>query len=100
MHTLSEEVVQYELRHILAHYISHLHFTFIALNAAIASHKYGYSEVADKPGSLRETVFHGDEPYKLKYKAAQARLFLRLLPFLLATILPRDDTYYIRWLQN
>ena len=35
--------------------------------------------MSDKPGCLKETVFRGDEGYKLKYNAAQARLFLRLL---------------------
>ena len=80
MHTLLEGVVQYELRHILAHYISQGHFTLCDLNAAIASQNYGYTEVADKPSRLRESVFNGSEGYKLKYKAAQARLFLRLVP--------------------
>ena len=91
MHTLLEGVVQYELRHILAHYISQGHFTLCELNTAIASQNYGYSEVADKPGPLRESVFSGNEAYKLKYKAAQARLFLRLLPFILCTLRPNDD---------
>lgn len=94
MHTLLEGVVQYELRHILSLYLSQAHFTLASLNAAIASHNYGYSEVADKPGPLRESVFHGNEGYKLKYKAAQARLFLRILPFILSTLCPNNDDCY------
>jgi hypothetical protein len=39
-------------------------------------------------------VFHGDEAYKLKYKAAQAQLFLCLLPFMLCTLLSNNDEYY------
>ena len=64
------------------------------LNAAISNHKYGYSEVSDKPGPLRDSVFHGDQLYKLKYKASQTRLFLRLLPFMLSSILKSTDGWY------
>ena len=39
-------------------------------------------------------MFQGEEKHKLKYKAAQARLFLRLLPFILCTLIPGDDDYY------
>lgn len=56
--------------------------------------KYGYSEVADKPGPLKESVFQGDERYKLKFKAAQARLFLRLLPFILCSLVNEEDHFY------
>lgn len=94
MHTILEGVVQYELRHILAFYIQNSYFTLPELNAAINSQNYGYSEIADKLGPLRESVFHGEESYKLKYKAVQARLFLRLLPFILCTVIPDDDEYY------
>ena len=69
-------------------------FTLNDLNAAIASQNYGYSEVSNKPGPLRESVFQGEEVYKLKYKAAQARLFLRLLPFILCNLIPAGDDYY------
>ena len=65
----------------LGTYISQGHFTLCDLNTAIASQNCGCSEVADKPGPMRESVFSGNEAYKLKYKAAQARLFLQLLPF-------------------
>ena len=95
MHTLLEGVVQYELRHILAYYIRNGHFTLVELNAAIASQNNGYSEIADKPSPLRESVFQGEEKYKLKYKAAQAGLFLRLLPFILCIVIPGDDEDYL-----
>ena len=94
MHTLLEGVVQYELQYILAHYIHNGQFTLVDLNAAISSQNYGYSEISDKPSPLRESVFQGEEGYKLKYKAAQARLFLRLIPFILRSLIPVDDDYY------
>ena len=86
-----EGAVQYELRHLLQHYIDNSKFTLIQLNAAIANQEYGYSELSDKPGPLKETVFRGNESYKLKYNAAQSRLFLRLLPFILSSLIDEDD---------
>ena len=32
---------------------------------------------------------------KLKYNAAEARLFLRLLPFMLSNLIEDDDEYYV-----
>ena len=64
------------------------------LNAAITNHDYGYTEVSDKPCPLRETVFSGTERYKLKYKAAQARLFLKLLPFYLGSFVHKENDFF------
>ena len=94
MHTLLEGAVQYELRHMLLYYITDNQFTLAQLNAAIANQDYGYSEVSNKPGPLKESVFRGDERYKLKYNAAQARLFLRLMPFILSSLVSERDTLY------
>ena len=47
------------------------------------------------PGLLKETVFGGKENYKLKYNAAQARLFLKLLPFLLSSFVEPTDEYLL-----
>ena len=57
MHTLLEGVVQYELRYLILYYIDHGDFTLSQLNAAINNLQFGYSEVATKPGPLKETVF-------------------------------------------
>ena len=75
MHTLLEGVVQYELRHILLRYLSQGHFTLADLNAAIACHNNSFTDVADKPGPLRESVFHGNDGCNLIYKAAQPGCF-------------------------
>ena len=77
MHTVLEGTVQYEIRLVLLHYIQSGVVTLSQINGAILSHQYGFSEICDKPGILKESVFFGDEKYKLKYKAAQARLLLR-----------------------
>ena len=95
MHTLLEGTVQYEVRLVLLHFIQNGYFTLKELNGAITSHNYGYSETSDRPGPLRETVFYGDERYKLKLKASQARLFLRLLPFFLAPMVDTNDSHFL-----
>lgn len=77
MHTILEGTVQYEIRLVLLHYIQSGAVTLSQINGAITSFDYGYSEICDKPGILKESVFFGDERYKLKYKAVQARLLLR-----------------------
>ena len=94
MHTLLEGCVQYEIRLVLLFFIQNKHVSLQLINGAITNHNYGYSEVSDKPGPLRETVFYGDEQYKLKYKAAQARIFLRLLPFFIAPFVDTNNEYY------
>ena len=86
MHTLLEGSVQYELRHILCHFMARKVFTLAQLNSAIKSHKYGYTETSSKPGPIKQQVFHGEDRYELKYNAAQSRLFLRLLPFFLSSL--------------
>ena len=95
MHTILEGVLQYEVRLVLLHYITQKNFTLAELNTIIVNHNYGYTEVSDKPGPLKETVFNGNEKYKLKYKAAQSRLFLKLLPFFLHHFIDADDKHCI-----
>ena len=95
MHTLLEGTVQYELRLLLLHYITSQEFTFSQLNDSIRSFYFPYSEVGDKFGPLSETVFYGNERYKLKYNAAQTRLFLRGIPFLLINKVDSGSEYYM-----
>ena len=97
IHTLLEGVVQYELRHLLLYYIDAGKFTLCQLNAAINSQTYSYSEVSKNPGPLKESVFRGNEKYKLKYNATQARLFLRLLSCIMSSLVDVDDgdAYYV-----
>lgn len=99
MHTISEGVLQYEVRLVIEHFINNSSFTLDQLNGCIANHNYGYTEFSDKPGPLRDTVFSNSENYKLKYSAAQARLFLRLLPFFLSKLVDITDEYYCFMIQ-
>ena len=94
MHTILEGILQCEVRLVLHHFIENNILTISNLNAAITNHDYGYTEVSDKPGPLRETVCSGTERYKLKYKAAQARLFLKLLPFYLASSVDKENDFF------
>lgn len=94
MHTILEGVLQYETRLVLLHFIIEKKVSLSELNALIANHDYGYSEISDKPGPLRDSVFSSSEKYKLKYKAAQSRLFLRLLPFFLTHFISVDNEYF------
>ena len=93
MHTLLEGLVQYELRILLLSYIKSKDFTLERLNYEIINFDFGYSEIGDKFGPLHESVFTGDERYKLKYNAAQSKLFLRLLRFLLSNFVDQSTAY-------
>ena len=84
MHTLLERSVQYELRILLLSYIKSKDFTLEELNYEIINFDFGYSEIGGKFVPLHESVFTGDERYKLKYNAAQSKLFQRLLSYLLS----------------
>ena len=87
MQTLMEGNVQYEARLVLLNFIQNGDLSVKEINGAITSHNYGYSEISNKPVPLRETVIFGEERYKLKLKASQTRLFLRILPFLISYFL-------------
>ena len=82
MHALLEGTIQYELRILLLHYMHTNYFLLQDTNSAIVTHEYSCTEINDKPTSLHESVFNGNEKYKLKYNADQARVFLRLVFFL------------------
>jgi len=94
MHTIAEGVLQYETRLILLNYIKNNQLTLEQINGAIEKHSYGYTEISDSPPPLKDTVFTKAEGYKLKYNVAQARLFLRLLPFYLMPFINAHDMLY------
>ena len=95
MHTILEGVLQYESKNILQYFFQNKLFSISQLNASILNHNYGYSEIGDKPNPLKEQLFCKDSNYKLRYKASQARLFLRLLPFYLDGYVNIEDEYYV-----
>ena len=77
----------------LLSYIKSKEFTLEDLNYEIINFDFGYSEIGDKFGPLHESVFTGDERYKLKYNAAQSKLFLRLVRFLLSNFVDQSTAY-------
>ncbi|XP_066917219.1 uncharacterized protein [Clytia hemisphaerica] len=91
MHILFEGTVQYEIRLVLKEFITHKITSLSAINGSIANHPYGYSEISSKPPPIRESVFEGG--YKLKYEADQARLFLRLFPFMIGPLVGFENEY-------
>ena len=93
LHPLLESSLQYELRILLLSYIKSKEFALEDLNYEIISFDFGYSEIGDKLGPLHGSVFTGDERYKLKYNAAQSKLFLRLLRFLLFNFIDQSTAY-------
>ena len=94
MHNLVEGTVQCEIRFILFHYIKSQEFTLTELTEAICNFDFAYSEVGDKSGPLHKSVFNGKEKCKLKYNAAEARLFLRGISFLLLKKVYSRSEYY------
>ncbi len=51
-------------------------------------------KTSDKPGPLKYAVFFREERYKLKYNAAQPRLFLCALPYILSPMIDTSDEHY------
>ena len=82
MYILLEDSVQYELRHCLVKLFAEHNLTITDLNSCILTFELGYSEQSDSFSQINENVFT-QESYKLKLNAAQSRLLLRIIPFLL-----------------
>ena len=95
MHALPEGTIQYELRILLLHYMHTNYFLLQDTSSGIVTHEYSCTEINDKPTSLHESVFNGNEKYKLKYNADQTRVFLRLVSFFVLEYLDVNDDYYI-----
>ena len=93
MHVLLEGAVQYEVRHILQHLIGSGVFMLIQLNTAFSQLTLGYYDEKNRPPPLRASTFNGQETYKLKQTAEQARIFLENLPFILRFV-SLLSTYY------
>ena len=99
MHVLLEGSVQYEVRFILQHFFDSGILTLRQLNNAFCQLSLGYHDEKNRPPLLRETTFNGQETYKMKQTAEQARIFLKNLPFILMGYVPVEDLYYQLLLQ-
>ena len=94
MHILLEGTVQYGVRYVLQHVINNGLMTLNQLNSKFTQMRLGYRDEANRPCPLRETMFNGQEKYKLKQTAEQARIFLKYLLFILRDYVPNDNPYY------
>lgn len=94
MHVLLEGSVQYEVRHILQHFIDNGYFTLKQLNNALNHLSLGYHDERNRPPPLRETIFTGQDRYKMKQTAEQARIFLKYFPFCLKGFVEYGNPYY------
>lgn len=83
MHILLEGAVQYEVRFILQHFFDSGVMTLQKLNSAFSQLSLAYHDEKNRPPPLRESTFNGQETYKMKQTAEQARIFLKNLPFVL-----------------
>ena len=99
MHILLKGVVQFEVRYILQHFIENRYLTLKQLNSTFSQMSLGYLEERNQPPPLRESVFNGNEKYKLKLTAEQASSFLRYLPFCLKGYVSSEDQFYKLLLQ-
>ena len=99
MHVLLEGVVQFEARLILQYLFDNDFLTLKQLNNSFGQLHLGYNDESNRPPPLRSTVFGGQEKYKLKHTAAQARSFLKNLPFVLTHYVPCNNEHYKLLLQ-
>ena len=94
MHVLLEGAVQYELRYILQTFFNDGFCALKQLNNVFAGLYLGYIDERNRPPPIRETVFNGDERYKMKQTAEQARIYLKHLPFVLSGLVPHECPHY------
>lgn len=99
MHILLEGAVQFEVRYILQHFMENRYLTLKELNTMFSQMSLGYLEERNRPPPLRETVFNGNEKYKLKLTAEQASIFLRYLPFCIKGYVSSENQFYQLLLQ-
>ena len=77
----------------LQHFINNGLMTLSQLNSKLTQMRlaYGYRDEANRPCPLRETMFNGQENYKLKQTAEKARIFLKYLLFILKEYVLNDN---------
>ena len=68
--------------------------TLDQLNNMFDEMQLGYQDDANRPGQLKESLFNGNEKYKLKQTAEQSRIFLKYLLFVLKHFVPNDGPHY------
>ena len=99
MHVLLEGSVQYEVRYILQHYIDTGVIKLVQLNSSFEKMYLGYPDERNRPPPLKNAVFNGQEKYKLKQTAKQARIYIKHLPFCLNPFVQCDNLHFQLLLQ-
>ena len=69
-------------------------FTLDEFNSELKTFNFGYSDSKCKPEPLKKSVFVTGER-KLKYSAGNAKVFIKILPFILSRFVDKDDPFYI-----
>lgn len=96
MHDLLEGLLPMEIKLVLQYYvIEKKYFTVEFLNESINLFKYGQTERKNKPGSNFTIPMLQGKNQKIKQKAVQTWLLLRVLPFLILHKIPTEDNNHM-----
>jgi len=77
-----------KLKLLLRHCITQKYFTLEEYNKLLVYFNYGYTE-SDRPVPIIQRHFQSDKP--IKSSASQTLLLLRILPFLIGSVVPDSD---------
>ena len=80
-----------ELKLLLRHCITQKYFTLEEYNKSLVYFNYGYTE-SDRPVPIIQRHFQSDKP--IKSSASQMLLLLRILPFLIGSVVPDSDRHW------
>ena len=87
MHDLLEGAIPHEMKLLLQHCLDSRYFQLSTLNHRLLAFDFGYSELADKPA-----VF--ENSWTIRQSASQMWLLIRIFPFLLGDLIPRDNAHW------
>ena len=94
MHDLLEGVIPYEMKLLLRHCISSMkYFTLVLFNNRLSKFDFGYSELGDKP-ALVDCSHISSPDKKIRQSASQMWLLAKILPFLIADLIPEDNQHW------
>lgn len=93
MHVVLEGVLPYECQLVLSVFMDQGLFKLDDINYRLRIFDFTYVDQRSKPEPLKKTVFVTGER-KLKYSAENAKIFIKILPFLLADLVQTADPFY------
>ena len=92
MHDILEGIAPLEIKMLLRHLINQKFLTLEEYNSRLINFSYGYTE-SDKPVPILSRILFGDG--SLRSTASQMLLLCRILPFIIGSKVPQDDTHWI-----